>query len=387
MNTRLIAMDVLYLTIFISMFGQINTETLNDSKRLYEKLLTGYKKQLFPLENSTKPLEVGLSLWLKMINDFNDVNEVLTIVVALRMNWTDPSLRWNPKDYGNTDTLRIPSADIWIPWVYVLNSVDTFEPIGKDATFLALICSNGSVTDAPGAIIKSNCPTDMSKFPFDVQTCTLKFIMWSAGPAFKLTSNSDELLMDFFIPNAHWNLVNHKAYVVQDKKLYTYNIDICIQRKPLYFTVIIILPILLLCLLNPLVFIFPIESGERMGLAITVLLTFAFFLTIAANVVPTSSSPMCFLLCMIFSIITISGFIIIGVIISARCHYVETFDHNSSFEIFFNFCCIRKNGRPLESKKLHGKDVAKVLDILFCTFSYVLIFISIITYIFFVKYG
>ncbi|XP_052075396.1 ankyrin-2-like [Mytilus californianus] len=186
------------------------------------------------------------------------------------MNWTDPSLTWNPKNYGNTDILRVPSADIWIPWVYVLNSVDAFEPIGKDATFLATICSNGSVTDAPGAIIKSNCPTDMSKFPFDVQTCTLKFIMWSAGPAFKLTSNSDELLMDFFTPNAHWNLVNHKAYIVQDKGMYTYNIDVCIQRKPLYFTIIIILPILLLCLLNPLVFTFPIESGERMGLAITI---------------------------------------------------------------------------------------------------------------------
>ncbi|CAC5376570.1 unnamed protein product [Mytilus coruscus] len=158
------------------------------------------------------------------------------MVVALRMNWTDPSLTWSPKDYGNTDILRIPSAEIWIPWVYVLNSVDAFEPIGKDATFLASICPNVSVTDAPGAIIKSNCPTDMSKFPFDVQTCTLKFIMWSAGPAFKLASNSDDLLMELFTPNAHWNLVKHNAYVVEDKGLYTYNIDVCVQRKPLYFT-------------------------------------------------------------------------------------------------------------------------------------------------------
>jgi hypothetical protein len=66
---------------------------------------------------------------------------------------------------------------MWIPELFLLNRVDTIQPIGHDITFRASIYSDGQVSYVPGGILQAKCPTDISKFPFDTQECTLEIIM------------------------------------------------------------------------------------------------------------------------------------------------------------------------------------------------------------------
>ncbi len=35
--------------------------------------------------------------------------------------WNDYGLVWNPEDYGNIQTIRIPSTRIWIPDILLYN--------------------------------------------------------------------------------------------------------------------------------------------------------------------------------------------------------------------------------------------------------------------------
>lgn len=35
--------------------------------------------------------------------------------------WTDYKLRWNPADFGNITSLRVPSEMIWIPDIVLYN--------------------------------------------------------------------------------------------------------------------------------------------------------------------------------------------------------------------------------------------------------------------------
>ena len=35
--------------------------------------------------------------------------------------WNDYGLTWDPKEFGNIQTLRIPGAQIWIPDVLLYN--------------------------------------------------------------------------------------------------------------------------------------------------------------------------------------------------------------------------------------------------------------------------
>jgi hypothetical protein len=44
--------------------------------------------------------------------------------------------------------------------------------------------------------------------------------------------------------------------------------------------------------LNPLVFLLPVESGERIGLSMTILLSYTIFLTLISDAIPASSNPM-----------------------------------------------------------------------------------------------
>jgi hypothetical protein len=55
------------------------------------------------------------------------------------------------------------------------------QPIGHDITFRASIYSDGQVSYKPGGILQAKCPTDISKFPFDIQECTLEIIFKFQG--------------------------------------------------------------------------------------------------------------------------------------------------------------------------------------------------------------
>ena len=70
------------------------------------------------------------------------------------------------------------------------------------------------------------------------------------------------------------------------------------------------------CLLNPLVFLLSVESGERVSLSMTILLSYAIFLTLVLSSIPASSNSMCALLIVMIIIIVVSGIIVFGVIIA-----------------------------------------------------------------------
>ncbi len=35
--------------------------------------------------------------------------------------WNDYSLKWNPEEYGNIQSIRLPSANIWTPDILLYN--------------------------------------------------------------------------------------------------------------------------------------------------------------------------------------------------------------------------------------------------------------------------
>ena len=71
--------------------------------------------------------------------------------------------------------------------------------------------------------------------------------------------------------------------------LYFNRFTIYMRRKPLYYVMNIMLPCLMLSLLDLLVFCLPPESGEKVSLGITVLLSFSVFLLVIADNVPQTS--------------------------------------------------------------------------------------------------
>jgi hypothetical protein len=71
--------------------------SLQDTKNIYKNIFNGYNREIFPLYDKSNGLHVGITFWLKSINRFDEVNEILTITAMVSMNWIDPSLSWDPE--------------------------------------------------------------------------------------------------------------------------------------------------------------------------------------------------------------------------------------------------------------------------------------------------
>uniref|UniRef100_A0A915N420 Neurotransmitter-gated ion-channel ligand-binding domain-containing protein n=1 Tax=Meloidogyne javanica TaxID=6303 RepID=A0A915N420_MELJA len=103
----------------------------------------------------------------------------MTTNVWLQHIWTDSKLCWNPKDYGGVEVLYVPSELIWLPDIVLYNNADG----NYQVTIMnkAKLSYNGTVEWTPPAIYKSMCQIDVEWFPFDAQTCEMKFGSWTYG--------------------------------------------------------------------------------------------------------------------------------------------------------------------------------------------------------------
>ncbi|CAC5421488.1 CHRNN [Mytilus coruscus] len=322
----------------------VHAQTSPDLKSLHTDLFNNYKKEVLPIENPSKRLEIGVAFYLNSLNSFNEVEESISVTGAMLFNWTDSALKWNHTMYGNVAFTVIDSKDLWLPSIFLVNRIDSMNPVGDGIKFPATITATGEVAYFPGGIINAKCQTDISKFPFDRQTCTLTFVPWGfMSPQLTLNSIYDEAQLIYFSPHSDWKLEKYSTRTNINYFGYSlFYVELTIKREPLYFAVMIIVPTLLFSLLNPLVFVLPVESGERVSLSVTLLLSYTIFLTLASASIPTSSNPMCVLLIVMVAMIGISGTIVIGTIVSAKYFYLE---NNKNLGYIMNYLIGRFNKR------------------------------------------
>lgn len=157
----------------------------------------------------------------------------------------------------------------------------------------AVVSNTGDIFWLPPAIYKSACAIEVQNFPFDQQNCTLKFRSWTYDHTevdFILTS--DFASRDDFTPSGEWDIVSLPARKNEDPNDVTYldiTYDFVIQRKPLFYTINLIIPCVLITSLAILVFYLPSDCGEKIMLCISVLLALTVFLLLISKIVPPTS--------------------------------------------------------------------------------------------------
>jgi hypothetical protein len=72
---------------------------------------------------------------------------------------------------------------------------------------------------------------------------------------------------NYFYPHSEWTLLECSTETIEDIYMNSFVFNLTIKRRALYFGVMVIAPTVLFALLNPLVFLLPVESGERVSLA------------------------------------------------------------------------------------------------------------------------
>uniref|UniRef100_A0A1I8FSN2 Neur_chan_LBD domain-containing protein n=1 Tax=Macrostomum lignano TaxID=282301 RepID=A0A1I8FSN2_9PLAT len=140
----------------------------------------------------------------------------------------------------------------------------------------AKVHSNGTVEWHPMAIYKSACEIRIEYFPFDVQTCDLKFGPWTYdGWRVNITyyhrTMKSAFDLDEMIPSPEWKILNYSAvynsvvYPCCPEPFVDITFRIYMKRSTLFYSFILILPCFLLSSLTLVLFWLPPETPAKNG--------------------------------------------------------------------------------------------------------------------------
>ena len=144
-------------------------------------------------------------------------------------------------------------------------------------------------------IYQSSCTIDVTYFPFDQQTCIMKFGSWTFNGdqvSLALYNNKNFVDLSDYWKSGTWDIIEVPAYLnVYDGTPTETDITfyIIIRRKTLFYTVNLILPTVLISFLCVLVFYLPAEAGEKVTLGISILLSLVVFLLLVSKILPPTS--------------------------------------------------------------------------------------------------
>uniref|UniRef100_A0A8C4MJE3 Cholinergic receptor nicotinic alpha 2 subunit n=1 Tax=Equus asinus TaxID=9793 RepID=A0A8C4MJE3_EQUAS len=262
--------------------------------RLFKHLFRGYNRWARPVPNTSDVVIVRFGLSIAQLIDVDEKNQMMTTNVWLKQEWSDYKLRWNPADFGNITSLRVPSEMIWIPDIVLYNNADGEFAVTHMTK--AHLFSTGTVHWVPPAIYKSSCSIDVTFFPFDQQNCKMKFGSWTYDKA-KIDLEQMEQTVDLkdYWESGEWAIIN--ATGTYNSKKYDCCAEIypdvtyyfVIRRLPLFYTINLIIPCLLISCLTVLVFYLPSDCGEKITLCISVLLSLTVFLLLITEIIPSTS--------------------------------------------------------------------------------------------------
>nr|XP_021152048.1 neuronal acetylcholine receptor subunit alpha-7 isoform X3 [Columba livia] len=297
----------LWAPLFLSFFEV--SQQGESQRRLYRELLKNYNPLERPVVNDSQPLVVELQLSLLQIID---------------VYWVDVYLSWDQYEYPGVQNLRFPVDQIWVPDILLYNSADE----RFDATFHTNVLVNysGSCQYIPPGILKSTCYIDVRWFPFDVQKCDLKFGSWTHS-GWLIDLQMLEADISNYISNGEWDLVgvpgkrNEKYYECCKEPYPDVTYTITMRRRTLYYGLNLLIPCVLISGLALLVFLLPADSGEKISLGITVLLSLTVFMLLVAEIMPATSDSVPLIAQYFASIMVIVGLSVVVTVLVLQFHH------------------------------------------------------------------
>ncbi|XP_077999687.1 neuronal acetylcholine receptor subunit alpha-7-like [Glandiceps talaboti] len=262
-------------------------------------------------------------------------NQHLTVNVWLRQMWTDEFLIWNETQYDGLKEIRLPATSIWRPDIVLYNNVDE-EFIHVKMDTLAIVGSTGSVFWMAPAVLKASCKVEVLYFPFDKQYCQLKFGSWAyQGLQLDLVrrGNLSKADMSPYMSNGEWDLVDVPVeryveyYDCCTEPFPDLRFTVILRRRPLFYVFNLVLPNCLIAALTLVGFYLPPDSGEKVTMVITNLLTLIVFHQLLSESLPPTSDRVP-LIALYFSfmivLVSLSCFLTIWVL---NLHFQDGYNH------------------------------------------------------------
>ncbi|XP_053068633.1 acetylcholine receptor subunit epsilon isoform X2 [Acinonyx jubatus] len=276
----------------------------NEELRLYHHLFDNYDPERRPVKEPEDTVTVTLKVTLTNLISLNEKEETLTTSVWIGVDWQDYRLNFSKDDFGGIETLRVPSELVWLPEIVLENNIDGQFGVAYDAN--VLVYEGGYLSWLPPAIYRSSCAVEVTYFPFDWQNCSLVFrsqtynageveFVFGVDEEGETISNID-IDTEAYTENGEWaidfcpGLIHHHGGSADDPGGIDVVYTLIIRRKPLFYTINIIVPCVLISGLVLLAYFLPAQAGgQKCTVSINVLLAQTVFLFLIAQKTPETS--------------------------------------------------------------------------------------------------
>ena len=116
--------------------------------------------------------------------------------------------------------------------------------------------------------------------------------------------------LDLYEENGEFILSNTtievKSLTIEGSDIEVVMVSLTLKRRSTFYILNTILPVVFLSILNTLVFLLPEESGEKVSLSVSLLLSYAIFLTLINSYLPENSDTVCFFSVYLVTLVIIS---------------------------------------------------------------------------------
>ncbi|NXG78560.1 5HT3A protein, partial [Baryphthengus martii] len=291
--------------------------------QLSHYLLAHYQKDTRPVRDWRTTTNVAIDLMVYAILSVDEKNQVLTTYIWYRQHWTDEFLQWDPTRFDNLTQISLPVESIWVPDILINEFVD----VGKSPHVpYVYVDHHGEVQNLKPIQVMTACSLDIYNFPFDVQNCSLTFTSWLHHIRdINLSLWRQPELVKFdrsvFMNQGEWELLyvlsSFQEFSVKSSDSYAeMKFYVVIRRRPLFYTVSLLLPSIFLMVMDIVGFYLPPNSGERVSFKITLLLGYSVFLIIVSDTLPATAvgTPLIgiyFVVCMALLVISLTETILI----------------------------------------------------------------------------
>ena len=330
---------LIWLVIIISNLPGYFCENYSDVQTLIDDLLQGYSTYLVPKKNQQETIKVEMEFSLKALNKFDVVDGKLTVVAAITLKWRDDLIVWNPRPNKNISDLYLPLSRVWSPNLYLMNCAEEFliykgNPDTKEVEF----SSQGNTRLFFMGILTTTCTSDATFYPNDLHHCQIYFSTLMSASKLRMELPSVDTLN--FETNGEWILSNLTPGVefMESKNTDRVIVSVTLQRRMLFHMITIVTPVVFLGLINVVVFKLPVDSGERMSFAMTVLLSFAVYMTLIADKMPQTSNTTPVFCIYLMVMLVSSTFITFVTTYSIICHHTKNNVIRPSFNQLSKLC-------------------------------------------------
>ncbi|XP_055958497.1 neuronal acetylcholine receptor subunit beta-3 [Patella vulgata] len=235
---------------------------------------------------------ISISFSIMSIDSLDVENEQFSVNGLFVVRWSDSRLTWTPSDYGDIHFQLMKESKIWVPAFIVDNSVNDLSVI-SDESVLVRANYEGIITWWPPGIYKSACDANIFYFPFDTQTCQISLTSYGyTTQEVDLNVFKDGIDLSLYQPNGEWLMLANETSIDTftnaglDFRRITFSFEM--KRRPAFYGVFYILPILINSLLTVYTFALTPESGEKIAFCLTMMLSYTVLVTLLSEQLPSS---------------------------------------------------------------------------------------------------